>query len=539
MIFIKTYGRTTILANYSENELLRADKKLLDEIITDILVNSQGIHAKNNEETIYLKSYYNGDQDIKNKQKYTREEINHKIVENWAYAIIDFKKSYLLGEPIQYTQSNDSVGNEISKLNQYVSYENKDEKDKDLYEDMLICGRGFRYINKDKKGREDEAPFEIINCPIENTEVVYSSKLGNEQLFAYIITPMVYYTETTTDNGELVSKPNYYNTYTVYLRNKVITYSDKNSNIQRIEIELDDGTKTDEIPLLWDEHIITEYSLNRQRISLIEVGKDLFDNINLVESLDADDFDQYVNAIMVFTNVDVDGEDIAEIRSQGAVCINSTDQKKASVDLLKDKINSPDTQVYYNRIKTALFQILGVPIASDTGGIESGDTGKAKLVGQGYASAGIRIKNDMTAFKKSDRNTLKVILKICESVKDSGIKDLKVSGVNIQFLIDKSENLLVKTQALQTLYECDIPREFANSIVDLFSDSNAVTTAQQELFGKQISKQGAKDETGNMQNVESSNNNDDNNTKFVNDDDKINNQNNNITRTLQRNEQGQ
>ena len=239
---------------------------------------------------------------------------------------------------------------------------------------------------------------------------------------------------------------------------------------------------------------------------------------------------------MVFTNVDVDGEDIASIRQQGAVCINSTDQKKASVDLLKDKINSPDTQVYYNRIKTALFQILGVPIASDTGSVESGDTGKAKLVGQGFATSGIRIKNDMTVFKKSDRNALKVILKICNSVKDSGISSLKVSDINTQFLIDKSENLLVKTQALQTLYACDIPREFANSIVDLFSDSNAVTTAQKDLFGEQTSQQNPKISDIPNENKEDVN---DDTDKFVNEDDKANNQNNKITNTLERNEQGQ
>ena len=173
MVFIKTYGRTTILASYSEIELLNKKPEELDKAISEILKNAEGIHNKNNLDTLMLKAYYNGDQDIKNKEKFTREEINHKIVENWAYAIVDFKKAYLLGEPIQYTQLNDAGGKEISTLNQYVSYENKDEKDKDLYEDMLVCGRGFRYINKDKENEEDEAPFEIINCPVENTEVVY------------------------------------------------------------------------------------------------------------------------------------------------------------------------------------------------------------------------------------------------------------------------------------------------------------------------------------------------------------------------------
>lgn len=516
MVYIKTFGRTTILANYSEQELLNMTPQALDNAIIEILTNSQIIHNQNKVETRYLLDYYYGDQDIKYKVKHTRENINNKTTENWAYAIVDFKKAYLLGEAIQYTQKDDSSGEEITKLNQYVSYEDKDEKDKEIYEEMLVVGRGFRYTNKDNKGQEDETPFESINCPIENTEVVYSSNLGNEQLFSYIVVPMQYLGVKTENNGEQVTVPIPYETITVYLRNKILKFNNKYGTYKR---------EGEEIPLLWDEHVITEYPLNRKRISLVELGKDLFDDLNYVESLDKDDFEQYVNAIMVFKNVEVTETDIAQIKDLGAVCINSTDTKKADVDLLQGQLNAQNTQIYYNRLKTALFQILGVPIASDTGGVESGDTGKAKMVGQGFATSGIRIKNDMTAFRKSDRNALKVILKICRETKDSGITKLKVSDINTQFLIDKSENLLVKTQALETLYSCDIPREFANSIVDLFSDSNAVTKAQKEQFGEQVSRQGSSEKETNLSGIPINN--------------KINNQNNKIDNILEKNNQGQ
>lgn len=530
MVFIKTFGRTTILANYSELQLLNAKKDDLDKMIIEVLQNSQGIHKKNNLDTLYLKKYYFGDQDIKEKIKHTREEINNKTVENRAFAIVDFKKTYLLGKPIQYVQLNDAGGEEISKLNQYVRYENKKAKDMELYEDVLVCGRGFRYINKDNKFQEDEAPFEIVNCPAENTEVVYSSRLGNEQLFAYIVTPMMYTFQTTGDNGELVTKPAYYDEYTVYLRNKVITYSDKGGTFARINMKIEDEkgkeTEVEEIPLIWKEHLIVEYRLNRQRISLIELGKDLFDDINYLESLDKDDLEQYVNAIMVFTNAEVSEQDLTDIKKLGAVCINSTDQKKASVDLLQGKLNSTDTQIYYNRLLNALHQILGVPIASDTGTVESGDTGKAKLTGQGFTSAGIRTEGDETMFGMCDFRSLKVILAICRGTNDSGITNLKASDIDTKFQRDMSDNLLVKTQALQTLYQCDIPRKFANSIVNLFSDSNAITTEQETLFGKQVSQQN----NGQSGNEES---------PTLNEEDKVNNANNELKNTLERNEQGQ
>ena len=44
-----------------------------------------------------LWDYYLGIQDIQDKIKHTRDEINNKKVENWAYAMVDFKKAWQLG----------------------------------------------------------------------------------------------------------------------------------------------------------------------------------------------------------------------------------------------------------------------------------------------------------------------------------------------------------------------------------------------------------------------------------------------------------
>lgn len=533
MVKIKTYGRTTLLANYSEEDLLKMNDADLDKAVNEIITNASSIHEKNRTDTLYLKSYLYGDQDIKNKIKYTRAEINNKTVENWVYAIVDFKKTFLLGKPIQYVQLNDTGEEEISLLNKYCRYENKKAKDMMLYEDVLACGRAFRYTNKDKTGAEDEAPFELINCPVEDTEVVYSSKLGNEQLFAYIVTPMIYYQQTTSDGGEEVTIEKTYNEYTVYFRNKVISYSDKSSLLVRIE-----GS---EKPLLWEEHLITEYFVNKRRISLIEIGKDLFDDINYLESLDKDDMEQFVNAIMVFTNAEVSEEDLDDIKEMGAVCINSTDQKRASVDLLQGRLNATDTQTYYDRLKTSLFQILAVPIASDSGTVTSGDTGKAKLTGQGFTSAGIRAEGDECMFGMCDFNSLKVILKICKNVKKSGIKTLKASDIDSKFQRDMSDNLLVKTQALMNLYECDIPREIANSIINLFGDSHSVSAMQETLFGKQQSRQGSNLNSGNE---EQNPNNDNKNINFENNDktksiDKVKKQENDMKKVVEKDNQGQ
>ena len=164
-----------------------------NETILKILEEVMPLHNANKLQCEYLKAYKDGMQDIyTEKIKHTRPEINNKTVENWAYALVDFKKCFLLGKPIQYTQVDDASTDEISKLNKYCKYENKKAKDMDIYDDILTCGRGFRYTNTDKPQSEDEAPFEIINLDVENTEVVYSSGIRKEQLFSFIETPMQY-----------------------------------------------------------------------------------------------------------------------------------------------------------------------------------------------------------------------------------------------------------------------------------------------------------------------------------------------------------
>jgi hypothetical protein len=82
------------------------------------------------------------------------------------------------------------------------------------------------------------------------------------------------------------------------------------------------------------------------------------------------------------------------------------------------------------------------------------------------------------------------MLEICKQESESGIDNLDAADIENKFQRDMSENLLVKTQGLMNLYACDIPRNVANSLVNLFGDPSAVTKEQERLFGEQQSQQG-------------------------------------------------
>ena len=467
---MKTYGRKTLYANYTEEQLLSGTKEEIEAKVIDILSNSVEIHNKNKADSIYLQNYLYGDQDIKDKVKLTRTDINNTGVENWAWAFQDWKKAFLLGKPIQYAPKDDKANEEISTLNDYVSYENKQSKDQDLYEDIFTVGRAFRYISGSKINDEDEAPFDILNLDVLNTEVVYSSSIKHEQLLAFVQTSKKYIVqEVNPDTGKKEDVPKYYDEYTVYTRNKKY----------RIDNKLGAFRILDTKPIIVNTHIITEYYFNKARMSFLEICKDIFDDINYVENLDKDDIEAFVNSIMVFTNAEVDETAMEGIKKFGAVSIKSTDQKKASVELLQSRLKSLDTQIYYLRKLSALHSILSVPEATQSGNLSNAETGKAMFTGQGFTSASIRVENEENSFKQFDRNSLKVILKVCKITKNSNIKELKVSNIDIKFSRDLSDNLLVKTQALINLATANIPPEIRNAVVGLFNDPLAVTRLQE------------------------------------------------------------
>ena len=510
---MKTFGRTTIYANYTEEQLLEGEQNQKDKKIIDILTNSIFYHNINKEQSKYLQNYLYGNQDIKDKKKLTRTEINNKGVENWAWAFMDWKKAFLLGKPIQYAPLDNVANEEISLLNNYVTYEDKDQKDQELYEDIFTVGRAFRYINYTKTSEDDEAPFELVNLDVLNTEVVYSSSIRHEQLLSYIVTSKKYIVqEVNPDTGEKENVDKYYDEYTVYTRNMQYVVDNKTGSF----------VIKDRKPIIQNTHLVVEYYFNKPRMSLLEICKDIFDDINYVENLDKDDIEAFVNSIMVFTNAEVDAKGMEKIKEFGAVSIKSTDQKKASVELLQSRLKSLDTQIYYLRKLSALHAILSVPEATQNGTISNAETGKAVLTGQGFTSASVRVENEEKSFKKCDRNALKIILKVCKNASDSQIKNLKVSSIDIKFSRDLSDNLLIKTQALMNLQSANIPPEIANAVIGLFSDPVAVTKLQ-EAYIEQKTKLAEE-----IQNRQSNNN-----------ENEVNEQNNNMQDNLEKNNQEQ
>ena len=478
------FGRR-VLTHSIKKEELTAEKirKILPQVLRE--------HEKNAQEIDYLYNYYKGKQPILEKQKNVRPEINNKVLENHAFEIVEFKKAYVYGEPVQYVQKgekdNQSVNPEISELNKFMESEDKSSRDKELAEWQYICGTGYRWADIDKNDEEDDSPFEIRTPDPRRTFVVYSSGIKGEQLFSGHYS---YFSENIqTENGqEFISK---YRIITVYTENFVCEFKESFGNFELLDLEMpiNDTTKTlvQEYPISPEikGHRIIEYPLNQARLGLIELVMTGLNALNQIKSDDLDGIDQFIQSLLVFINQEIDVEEFKKLVAAGAVEVKSTDPNRpADVKLLTSQLLHSETKIVTDDLYNNILTICGVPRLNDKP--SGGDTGQARLLGEGWTMADERAKQDELSFKKSERQFLKLILKICKY--KSALKSLKISDIDIKFTRNKSDNLLVKTQGLMNMMQAQVPPDVAFTICGLFSDPNEVYSKAKQYFGDEFWK---------------------------------------------------
>lgn len=453
----RLYGREKILSDYTDDDLN-------EEIISKILTDKFYIHEKNIKDVEYLYNYYKGKQPILDKLKVVRDNINHKVLENNAYFIVEFKKGYVFGEPIQYVQRGDSANDEVLMLNSYMLAEDKQVKDSDLAEWLYICGIGPRMVIPEKEN--DESPFTIYNLDPRNSFVVYNSGLGNKPLFGV--------TYFVNEQGKKIG--------TVYTKNKVY-YIEGDS--AKFDVKYIGPHILKRIPIF-------EYALNKSRIGIIEIVMTLLNTLNEIDSNDMDAIDQFVQSLVVFVNNDIDAETFKELMDLGAVKVKTDNPSTpADVKLLTNDLSHADTKIYYDRIYNQMLTIVGIPSKNDKA--SGGDTGQARLLGEGWTMADERAKQDENAFKKTAREELKLILYICRKSPASGISKLKLRDVDIKFTRNKSDNLLVKAQSLAMLKQAQIAPDIAMTVSGLFSDPNETYYKSKEYFGDKLWKEESND----------------------------------------------
>lgn len=430
------------------------EKTVTKDNIVSVLNRALVTHWRNRSEIQYLWHYYKGRQPILKRRKDVRPEINNKVVENRAYQIVSFKTGYLLGEPIQYVNAGTGEGNveHIKRLNAYMAAEDKAAGDLELGEWMHIAGVGYRMVLPDKPREADEAPFELYTLDPRQTFVVYYSGVGHPAVLNchYV----------TRQDGKTV-----YSCYT-----------------DREYFEITDGAVSEHKPSPLGLLPIVEYPLNRARLGEFEIVLPLLDAINSTESNRLDGVEQFIQALMLFHNVDISTEDFNQLKDLGGLKFRDIDPTlTAEVKYLTAELNQAQTQTLTDNLYDTVLTICGMP--NRNGGSSTSDTGSAVIMRDGWSDAEARAQRTERFFKRSEKETLKLVLKICG---ETGRLGLKLSDIGIQFTRRNYENISEKATVLTMLLGSDkIHPQLAFDHCGMFTDSSAAYAMSRRYYDQQ------------------------------------------------------
>lgn len=428
------------------------------ENVVEVLQKALETHELNRSEIDYLWNYYRGKQPILHRQKDVRPEICNRIVENRANEIVSFKVGYLCGEPIQYVgrNSDESVTEAISVLNEFMFAEDKATKDQEIVEWQMICGTAYRLVLPDKRGEEDEAPFEIYTLDPRDTFVVYSSEIGNKPLMG-----VKYYKD---DNNIL--------RFSVYTENRYYL--------------IEDGRLKESKPHALDMIPIFEYPANNARLGSFEIVLPILDTINNIESNRMDGMEQTIQAFIKFVNCDITADDFKELKDLGAIKVKSAEGANADVDIVTNDLNQDQSQTLKEDCYNAILTICGMP--NRNGGSSTSDTGAAVLLRDGWSLAEARAKDSEHMFKKSEKKMLKLVLRICRDLSTSDIK-LRLKDIDMKFTRRNYEAIQSKSQVLTTmLQQPKIHPILAFSHCGLFTDPENAYAMSMEYYKEQMDK---------------------------------------------------
>jgi SPP1 family phage portal protein len=444
------YGRRVITTDVTE---------ITAENVVAVLEEAMKLHEKNRSEIDYLWKYYKGEQPVLQRSKTVRPEICNRIVENRANEIVSFKVGYLCGEPIQYVgrTCEESVTTSVGTLNEYMFLVDKPALDQEVVEWGMICGTANRMVlgNDAYTPESDEAPFEMFTLDPRDSFVVYSNDVKRRRMLG------VKY--NTDDFGT--------KTFSAYSDNLYFT--------------IKDGKVTEVKAHALGFEPIIEYPANNARLGAFEIVLPLLDSINNIESNRMDGIEQFVQAFVKFINCDITKEDFEALKDLGAIKVKSSDGQQADVDIVTNELNQQQTQTLKDDIYKAILSICGLPSMSDGSTSDSSNNG-AVILKNGWQGAETRAKDSEMMFKRSEKEVLKLVLKLCDGLADL---KLRLKDIDMKFTRRNYDNIQSKSQVLVSmLQQPKIHPLLAFTHCGLFSDPESAYTMSNEYYEEQMEK---------------------------------------------------
>lgn len=400
-------------------------------------------HIKNFIEEDYLYWYRRGKQPIVNRTKEIRPEICNKVVINNADMVVTFKNGYFLTKPAFYVcrKDDEGIATKVKDLNEYLYTSGKNAVDNEVINWFHTVGLAALLIEPNKNGTEN--PVNVYALDPRSAFVVYSLRPGNKPMMGInmVVDDKFIYVDVFTETD----------VYRLYGSSNLLTTRDETDAIAMVtEIRKVEPNIVGAIPII-------EYQYNENRMSAFETAIDLMDEINNVQSNRIDGIEQFVQSLIITTNVDFSDEEITanKIRKAGMINLKSVGENRADFKIMSEQLDQTQTQVTLDDLYEQMLDKCGVPSSVRDAGSTSDNVG-AVYLRSGWAMADTHARNCEDCFIKSNREFDKVFLAI---LRKSGKLDLGLDDFEIKIIRNDMNNMLLKSQTALNLKQLGLAPE--------------------------------------------------------------------------------
>lgn len=329
------------------------EELIADGITPRILAKLIEKHSVSHERYNMLHNYYIGEHAVKNRQKLSKDTANNKIICNHAKYITDMIQSYLTGNPVTYSASEEY---DIEALKNAYLEQDIASLDSTLVKAMSIYGRSYELIYAD----EQSQPRSLKLSP-QNAFVCYAQSAAERPLFG------VYYYKHYDLDGYCKGV-----VCQVYTDTQIFTYKNDADSWAVMRLDSTVSHYFGAVPLI-------EYRNNEECQGDFEQLISLIDAYNILQSDRVNDKEQFVDAFLFLVNCDIDGEQARKLRRE-RILMGYDD---ASAEYLSKVLNEADIKVLRDDIKDDIHRLSHVPDLSDEsfGNNLSGVAIKYKLLG--------------------------------------------------------------------------------------------------------------------------------------------------------------
>ena len=322
----------------------------LDSKILSLLI---GRHRQGIDRLNLLNDYYLGKHDILNRVRSGDKIANNRIICNHAKYIVDMAKSYLVGNPITYSCSENY---NIDAVKNCYDEQDMASLDAELEKEMSICGRAYELIYAD----ENSQPRSVRLSPFE-TFIVYSCSVGKKPLFG------VHYYRKYDISGNVMGV-----SCMVCDENTIYNYESNSDNFADMHLTGKSRHYFGAVPIL-------EYDNNEECQGDFEQIISLIDAYNLLMSDRINDKEQFVEAFLFLTGIDLDSDQAAKLKEERILM----GYEGAQAQYLSKVMSESDIEILRNNLKQDIHRFAMVPDLSDEsfGNNLSGVAIKYRLMG--------------------------------------------------------------------------------------------------------------------------------------------------------------